>query len=660
MRRLLPIMMLCVASIVSVAQDSVRSARLGLLVDGRLNLHDASFRQLPGIPCCSPGFTATTAMGFGAGLVFTMPIGQMLTLQARGAFSTQDVTMQTDEARTVFLYGQAVPGLFRHTLATSIQGIGVDALLGYHPADNITLALGPSFFIPLSPTYAQTETIVSPAAGGFDITGSERMRAIGSGALPGVAAVSPAVTAMVQYDIPLDKQRRVVLSPEITATMGLTDLVVMDQAASSWRMHALRAGVTLTYALQSAAGNDPYELEYEDGDSLRGSILATALRPDGGEYPLSSIRIEQAVVTRSKPLLPYLFFDEKRAQLPQRYVQRSLKTSPEFDERQFHDATAMQTYYDILNIIGRRMQQRPRAVLTVTGLAHDQGSERGRKDIAAGRAYAVKDYLVTAWNINAARIRAGFTDVELDAARLDDDRYMDEQRRVELTSDDAELLADVWTSDTSWISQPSAVRFTPTVSTREDIASWSVVLRQDSIDVAQWSDEDAMPPIIDWDVTSDRSIGKLRTGELSYLLSVIDDDDASLQATGSVIPITVLSIDDKRAKGLRGTRTDRHTFIGFDVADAEPTQAHKRLADRIKQASTGAVSIRIDGYTDSMGDAQYNITLSKRRADAVGTLLGGSISNSTGHGAAVQRYDESLPEARLYARSVEVEIDVQE
>jgi hypothetical protein len=250
MRLLLPIMMVCMASMQMVAQDSIRSVRLGLLVDGRLNLHDASFRQLPGVPCCSPGFTATTSTGFGAGLVFTVPIGQMLTLQARGAFSTQDVTMQTDEARTVFLYGQAVPGLFRHSLTTSMQGIGVDAFLGYHPADHITLALGPSFFIPLSPTYVQTEAIVSPTAGGFDITGSERTRAIGSGALPGVAAVSPAVTAMVQYDIPLDQRRRIVLSPEITATMGLTDLVAMDQAADC------RAYVSVTPALSAYMRHD--------------------------------------------------------------------------------------------------------------------------------------------------------------------------------------------------------------------------------------------------------------------------------------------------------------------------------------------------------------------------------------------------------------------
>lgn len=660
MRRLLPVIMVCMASMQMVAQDSIRSARLGLLVDGRMNLHDASFRQLPGVPCCSPGFTGTTATGFGGGLVFTMPVGQALTLHARGVFSTQTVTMQTDEARTVFLYGQAVPGLFRHALTTAIHGVGFDALLGYQPSADLMVALGPSFFVPLSPTYEQTETIISPTAGGFDITGTERMRAIGSGALSGVATFSPAVTAMVQYDIPLDKQRRMVLSPEISATLGLTNMVVMDQAASTWRMHALRAGVTLTYALQSTSTDEHDDLAFEDGDSLRGTIIATALRPDGSEYPLSAIRLEQSVVTRSKPLLPMIFFDEKRAQLPSRYVQRSVKTAPAFDERMFHDSAVIQTYYDVLNIIGRRMQQRPRAVLTITGLAHDQGSERGRKDIAAGRAYAVKDYLVTAWNVNAARIRAGFTDVALDAARLDDVRYMDEQRRVELTSDDADLLADVWTSDTSWISQPPIVRFTPSVSSREDIASWSVVLRQDSIDVAQWSDEDAQPPIIDWSVTSDRSIGNLRTGELSYLLSVTDDDDASIQASGSMIPITVLSLDDKQDKGLRGTRTDRYTIIGFDVAAAEPTEAHKRLADRIRQTATGASAVRIDAYTDTMGDAQYNVALSKRRADAIGSLLGVRTNSSTGHGAAVQRYDESLPEARQYARSVEVEIDITE
>src|SRR5262249_61922381 len=41
----------------------------------------------------------------------------------------------------------------------------------------------------------------------------------------------------------------------------------------------------------------------------------------------------------------------------------------------------------------------------------------------------------------------------------------------------------------------------------------------------------------------------------------------------------------------------------------------RQAADAFRQ--TGAVNIKVDGYTDLAGTARYNVGLSKRRADAV-------------------------------------------
>ncbi|MBU3741545.1 MAG: hypothetical protein FGM24_04585 [Candidatus Kapabacteria bacterium] len=634
---------------------------IGILLEGRMNVHDASFRQMPSVPCCSPGFTGAVTSGVAAGLVYstTLPDLTGFTISARAMMATLDATMTTDEARTVHLYGQAVPGLFRHTLQSSVTAVGLDVLLGYHPVERLTIAAGPTFMVPVASTYEQTETIVEPTIGGFDITGQQRSRVLGSGALPDVATVTLGATLRVAYDLPLDARRRIVLSPEVLATAGITNLVAMADASSHWRLHALRAGMTLTYGLQSGDASSEVEAppdEPLDFEGIRGSIIAGAVRPDGTEAPVSSIVVEQSVVTRSKPLLPSIFFDEQRATIPARYVLRTSATAADFDERRLHDVGMLDAYHEILNVIGRRMQARPRSVLTVTGLTHDLGSERERRDISAGRAYAVKDYLVTTWNINAARIKAGFRDVQLDPARTDDDRYMQEMRRVEVSSEDAEILADVWTSDTSWIAQPAVLRLTPYALSNEDIERWRVVVSQDTLDLAAWVGEDGPPPVINWDIITAQPGTRLRSGTLTYALTAVDDDDSTLDVTGTPIRIDVRTMADKRAAGQGDIRIDRHTFIGFDIADATPTAQHQRVADRIKASLGQARDVRIDAYTDAMGEAAFNVNLSARRATAIGALLRGD-ARVTGHGSAVQRYDELLPEGRQYARSVEVEIE---
>jgi OmpA-OmpF porin, OOP family len=58
-------------------------------------------------------------------------------------------------------------------------------------------------------------------------------------------------------------------------------------------------------------------------------------------------------------------------------------------------------------------------------------------------------------------------------------------------------------------------------------------------------------------------------------------------------------------------------YFDFDKSDLTP-EAHgiiKQAADAFR--ATGAVNIKVDGYTDLAGTAKYNVGLSKRRADAV-------------------------------------------
>jgi len=62
-------------------------------------------------------------------------------------------------------------------------------------------------------------------------------------------------------------------------------------------------------------------------------------------------------------------------------------------------------------------------------------------------------------------------------------------------------------------------------------------------------------------------------------------------------------------------------YFDFDKSALTPEAMGiiKQAAAAYKQ--TGAVNIKVDGYTDLAGTAQYNVGLSKRRADVVRSEL---------------------------------------
>ncbi len=66
-----------------------------------------------------------------------------------------------------------------------------------------------------------------------------------------------------------------------------------------------------------------------------------------------------------------------------------------------------------------------------------------------------------------------------------------------------------------------------------------------------------------------------------------------------------------------------NTFFAFDRADldAPAQQVLDRMAKVLNQPRAASRKIRLEGYTDNVGAAAYNLTLSKNRADAVGKEL---------------------------------------
>lgn len=101
--------------------------------------------------------------------------------------------------------------------------------------------------------------------------------------------------------------------------------------------------------------------------------------------------------------------------------------------------------------------------------------------------------------------------------------------------------------------------------------------------------------------------------------------------------------------------------ISFDVnSDHIKPESYgilKEIADALSQNSS--TKFRITGYTDSDGDAAYNLKLSKKRAEAVKNCLisnfgiDGSRLSTDGKGESQPVADNKTPEGRAQNRRVE-------
>ncbi|MFB9882065.1 OmpA family protein [Planobispora siamensis] len=110
---------------------------------------------------------------------------------------------------------------------------------------------------------------------------------------------------------------------------------------------------------------------------------------------------------------------------------------------------------------------------------------------------------------------------------------------------------------------------------------------------------------------------------------------------------------------------DADVLFDFDSAAVKPAAAAelRRIARRIAERASPDATIRIDGHTDSQGEDAYNVTLSRKRAQAVLdwlTAKGGldrSRLEATGYGETRPTRPNTAEEGRAKNRRVVISTD---
>ncbi len=456
------------------------------------------------------------------------------------------------------------------------------------------------------------------------------------------------VTGALGVEFPLVE--RLLLGAEASYRYGLTTV----RSDIDWRTNSLQGALTLRWRF------------------LRDTPPPTSDTPQTSETPSTPIaqkpleissfggkplEIQETIVTQTFPLLPYIFFDSSSTVVRSRYNPR-IGTTAQFDENALPKET-LSIYYHLLHIIGKRMRQKPASTITITGTTDGKewSNADSRQILAMQRARSVASFLTGYWGIAANRIKLTTRDTPELASSARYAEGNEENRRVELSSSDPDLLRPVV--------QYRFLEYTPVrtehyvevdLRNPETAQSYKGSMEALGETFALTSGVNAPPERLPF------GLRRKFTAKLAQNVGTLDS---------ALCQLDVLDKSGKIISAKTGIRVEttknpyeisRLNLIVFDFDRDDMAEANRVMMQRfMKEAIKPNSRVSILGSTDRLGELRYNLELSQSRAKGVQDFMrrtnsGIQFDDVRGTGASTLAFDNDLPEGRYYCRTVSITV----
>lgn len=464
----------------------------------------------------------------------------------------------------------------------------------------------------------------------------------------------------VGYDIVLDQKGQ---GPEKQSWL-LTPFVSVHHAPEQsgnverdWSTTSVRAGLKLAYAWNDAEREQiatvPPPAPTLGGIDLEVETPATLV---GGSRQIDEFF----------PLLNYLFFPPSSARLPESYHLLSPSEAARFSERSLmaegpaagpHDpgnrvARQLRVYDNVLNVIGARMRENPATSITLVGADRDL-------EIAEDRATLLKSYLVSTFGIDPSRIttrqvvRPPHASGTRSTPKSDLGYVTEENRRVEILSEDNVLLRPVRINSTGENPMENDILFRLNLRSSSSISTWDLLVDQIDGDFRQ-----AYGPFYS---------GVARIN--STPLATAGGERFRATARGVTFTGDTVAVTEEFSLGALGAEAGAATrfSILFEYDDSKSVSTYEEfLVGEVAPRVPDGATVYVFGHTDLTGTENYNRSLSARRAAETETILSGELArlgrtarfDTYGFGEAPFRapFGNASPEERYYNRTVIIEI----
>lgn len=628
--------------------DSGVANRYGIFAAYNLNFHIADFRKLPGIPNCCQGFKNGQGSGFTIGAFMEMPLPYSFFAGLRAAFFQLDGWLKQNEETWVRVDNDTLLGVFGHNLKTQYSTFGLEPYLRFKITEGVSISFGGRIAVPVIKNFRQWEEIVEPSNRGVFIDTHSRRRNEYSGTLPKAKDVQTDLHFGIHYDLFLNRRRSFLLSPFVSFHFGLTNIV----DSLRWKSHSFRLGVALRYNPVEApkvlppteerktrlnidtlvVENEKVErsrfvqgkAKYDTAVTVReNSIIYTEIitRTDTmyrKPKPVAKIEPNTGViylrtqfVTQAFPLLPIIFFEYdsdsigefyRKVEKPEEFHYDSLPTRP------------LDLNREILNIIGYRLKLNPEAKITIVGYA-DSSTEKANCSLARRRAESVKNYLVGIWGIDPKRIAVQTSRINCyprERTITQNDSGFAENRRIEILSKDLEILQPI--SKKRFLEvldfKPKELIFNPEGSKLFGIKKWNLNVFRGKESILSYSGY-STPRIIKEEVNNN-FLDILINNQSLTVEFILEDIEGNISKDIKQINV----VNDTSESEIQ-----RLSLILFNVSSADIPQLTQLEIGKFLKTNSELTQARILGYSDILGDRDYNYSLSERRAQKTLDLI---------------------------------------
>ncbi len=692
--------------------NSQERPKYGIQFGYGLNSHNTDLRSIPGVPDCCPDFTKGSGSGLFAGIVGEYPIYNSLYLGMELAFHDLSGELKTTETTQVYYNNQVQTGEFEHRINANIFVFSIMPKIKYRVYSSFFADLGLEFAFPMQSDFSQEEQVVNPQGtatfldeNGNDTKSNKRNQNFGN--IKNVASMLGFFKFGISYDFPINAGETLILSPNLHYSLGLNDIV----ESNNWKVNTFTAKLALCYSPQASKKMvrkidekmiidtisktkkdinkseiilgkeilDTKEINIKDTiivskiirrtdtlliseiKDLAGTIEVFGIDSEGNLTDKPQFITEEFTSSRNQPLLSYIFFDSLSYDIPARYRKMSIPETKKFNVDSLFNNNTLETYYNVLNIIAYRLKQKPNSKLTIKGCNSNIGSEASNLLLSRNRANSVANYLNTIWNISMDRIQIIARNLpETYSFPSSQSEKQQENRRVELYSDDYDILSPIDVNEISMVTTPPMAKFVVNTKSQIGVKQWSINIDkqyQSGVYHLTKSGYGTPPKEIIISLDSIINSNQSSTDNLSYSLKLNDAMSGEFISPQKDIEIERISIEKKRIEKKDDIQFEKFNLILFDFVSNALNQQNQKAIELIKTKISNLSTVKIIGYTDNLGEPDDNKKLSVSRAESVYKSLGIKNAIVDGKGEVPLLYDNTHPEGRFYCRTVEITVE---
>jgi len=468
-------------------------------------------------------------------------------------------------------------------------------------------------------------------------------------------------------DIPLSSQNQrtqFVLSPFVSYHPYFGQ---EPRSTETWTVATVRAGVALKF------GRGHKITVPEDVASIPAAVVVIEPEVQFTVVAPANIPVERKV-REIFPLRNYIFFNVGSTEIPDRYVLLRKDQVRVFKEDQLEvfvpknlsgrSKREMIVYYNVINIIGDRMQKNPTATITLVGSSNDSPKE------GKVMAESVKQYLVLVFDIDPLRIKIeGRNKPKIPGERvggqIDLELLREGDRRVSIESSSPVMLMEFQSGPYASLKSveivgvqeapiDSYVTFNA-AGGNQAFTTWSLEIT-DASGVVQnfgpYTQEDVSIP--------GKSIMGTRP-EGDYKVVMIGQTKSGKEVKKETNVHMVLWTPPQNEEMQRFS-------ILYEFNNAKAIKIYEKyLTDVVTPKIPVNGTVIIHGHTDIIGGESHNLDLSKARANDVRGIIEKGLAKAgrsdvkfevTGFGEDqnMAPFDNKYPEERFYNRTVIIDI----